>query len=104
MHRSTRTAQIIRPSRSFSSTIEPATGQAAWQMEHANAPKHRSGSTTAMVLGAFFHGPVIILVHMVVVIIPEWSMVDGRWAMVDGRRPSDDYRPWTIDHALSTID
>src|SRR5688500_4015121 len=65
MHRSARTAQTTRPSLSFSSTMQPATGQAAWQIEHAKAPKHRSGSITAMVLGAFFRGPPIILVHIV---------------------------------------
>src|SRR5690242_2589386 len=64
MHRSARTAQTIRPSRSGSSTIQPATGQAAWQIEHANAPKQRSGSMTAMVFGAFLRGPDIIFVHM----------------------------------------
>jgi hypothetical protein len=65
MHKSARTAHTIRPSRSGSSTIHPATGQAAWQIEHANAPKHRSGSMTAIVFGGFFLGPPIILVHMV---------------------------------------
>src|SRR5262245_25139454 len=64
MHRSARTAQTIRPSRSGSSTMQPATGQAAWQIEHANAPKQRSGSITAMVFGAFLRGPDIILVHI----------------------------------------
>jgi hypothetical protein len=44
--------------------MQPATGQAAWQIEHANAPKHRSGSMTAIVFGAFFRGPAIIFVHM----------------------------------------
>src|SRR5262245_25220357 len=44
--------------------MQLATGQAAWQIEHANAPKQRSGSMTAIVLGAFFRGPDIILVHM----------------------------------------
>src|SRR3954468_10351680 len=65
MHRSARTAHTIRPSRSGSSTMQPATGQAAWQIEHANAPKQRSGSMTAIVLGAFLRGPPIILVHIV---------------------------------------
>src|SRR5262249_5939375 len=64
MHRSARTAQTIRPSRSGSSTMQPATGQAAWQIEQANAPKQRSGSITAMVFGAFLRGPDIILVHI----------------------------------------
>src|SRR5881628_1145733 len=64
MQRSARTAQTIRPSRSGSSTIQPATGQAAWQIEHANAPKQRSGSMTAIVFGAFLRGPDIIFVHM----------------------------------------
>src|SRR4051812_11456796 len=64
MQRSARTAQTIRPSLSGSSTMQPATGQAAWQIEHANAPKQRSGSITAIVLGAFLRGPLIILVHM----------------------------------------
>jgi len=45
--------------------MHPATGQAAWQIEHANAPKHRSGSMTAIVFGGFFLAPPIILVHMV---------------------------------------
>src|SRR5215468_12501150 len=65
MHKSARTAQTIRPLVSGSSTMHPATGQAAWQIEHANAPKHRSGSITAIVLGAFLRGPLIIFVHMV---------------------------------------
>src|SRR6202795_3350083 len=65
MQRSARTPQTIRPSRSGSSTMQPATGQAAWQIEQANAPKQLSGSITAIVLGAFFRGPPIILVHMV---------------------------------------
>src|SRR4030095_16088899 len=64
MHRSARTAQTIRPLTSGSSTMQPATGQAAWQIEHANAPKQRSGSMTAIVFGAFLRGPDIILVHM----------------------------------------
>src|SRR5438105_1790123 len=33
-------------------------------MEQAKAPKQLSGSMTAIVLGAFFRGPPIILVHM----------------------------------------
>ena len=44
--------------------MQPATGQAAWQIEQANAPKQRSGSITAIVRGAFFRGPDICLVHM----------------------------------------
>jgi len=64
MQRSARTAHTMRPSRSGSSTIQSATGQAAWQIEQAKAPKQRSGSITAMVLGAFFRGPLIIFVHM----------------------------------------
>src|SRR4029453_3853121 len=64
MQRSARTAHTIRPSRSGSSTIQPATGQAAWQIEHANAPKQASGSMTAIVFGAFLRGPDIILVHI----------------------------------------
>src|SRR5437667_10067592 len=64
MHKSARTAHTIRPSRSGSSTMQPATGQAAWQIEQANAPKQRSGSMTAIVFGAFLRGPLIILVHM----------------------------------------
>jgi len=63
MQRSARTAQTIRPSRSGSSTMQPETGQAAWQMEQANAPKQASGSMTAIVFGAFLRGPDIILVH-----------------------------------------
>src|SRR5882672_10710702 len=64
MQRSARTAHTIRPSRSGSSTMQLATGQAAWQIEQANAPKQRSGSMTAIVFGAFLRGPLIILVHM----------------------------------------
>src|SRR5437660_7927915 len=71
MHRSARTAHTIRPSRSGSSTMQPATGQAAWQIEHAKAPKQRSGSITAMVFGAFLRGPDIILVHIWTGIIAE---------------------------------
>ena len=44
--------------------MQPATGQAAWQIEQANAPKQLSGSMTAIVFGAFLRGPDIILVHM----------------------------------------
>jgi hypothetical protein len=44
--------------------MHPATGQAAWQIEHANAPKQLSGSITAIVFGAFLRGPDIIFVHM----------------------------------------
>jgi len=43
--------------------MQPATGHAAWQIEHANAPKQASGSITAIVFGAFLRGPDIILVH-----------------------------------------
>src|SRR4051794_19231299 len=64
MHKSARTAHTIRPSRSGSSTMQPATGHAAWQIEQANAPKHRSGSMTAIVFGAFLRGPDIIFVHI----------------------------------------
>src|SRR5262249_49054832 len=64
MHKSARTAQTIRPLTSGSSRMQPATGQAAWQIEHANAPKQRSGSMTAIVFGAFLRGPDIIFVHM----------------------------------------
>jgi len=64
MHKSARTAHTMRPLVSGSSTMQPATGQAAWQIEHAKAPKQRSGSITAMVLGAFLRGPLIIFVHM----------------------------------------
>src|SRR6185436_344066 len=65
MQRSARTAHTIRPFWSGSSTMQFATGQAAWQIEQANAPKQLSGSMTAIVLGAFFRGPLIIFVHMV---------------------------------------
>ena len=44
--------------------MQPWTGQAAWQMEQAKAPKQRSGSMTAIVRGAFFRAPDIRLVHM----------------------------------------
>ena len=44
--------------------MQPATGHAAWQIEHAKAPKQLSGSITAMVLGAFLRAPPIILVHI----------------------------------------
>src|SRR2546430_13154356 len=71
MHKSARTAHTIRPSRSGSSTIHPATGHAAWQIEQANAPKQRSGSMTAIVFGAFLRGPLIILVHMDGIIIRD---------------------------------
>ena len=46
--------------------MQPATGQAAWQIEQAKAPKQRSGSITAIVLGTFLRGPLIIFVHMMV--------------------------------------
>src|SRR5919106_6674422 len=64
MQRSARTAHTMRPSWSGTSTMQPCTGQAAWQIEQANAPKQRSGSMTAIVRGAFFRGPDIRLVHM----------------------------------------
>src|SRR3954454_17645629 len=76
MHRSARTAHTNRPSRSGSSTIQPATGQAAWQIEQANAPKHRSGSMTAIVFGAFLRGPDIIFVHMAAIIADRISVQD----------------------------
>jgi hypothetical protein len=44
--------------------MQPCTGQAAWQIEHAYAPKQRSGSITAIVRGAFLRGPDIRLVHI----------------------------------------
>src|SRR3954471_4356779 len=75
MHRSARTAHTIRPSRSGSSTMQLATGQAAWQIEQANAPKQRSGSITAMVFGAFLRAPAIILVHMLCGIIRDYLSV-----------------------------
>src|SRR5262245_5550418 len=81
MHKSARTAQTIRPSRSGSSTIQPATGQAAWQIEQAKAPKQRSGSITAMVLGAFFRGPPIILVHIMSGLYPGRSYL-RMWPLV----------------------
>src|SRR5712671_3243297 len=64
MQRSARTAHTMRPSRSGSSVMQSATGQAAWQIEHANAPKQRSGSMTAIVFGAFLRGASIIFVHI----------------------------------------
>src|SRR5215203_1410697 len=75
MHRSARTAHTIRPSASGSSTMHPDTGHAAWQIEHANAPKQRSGSITAIVLGAFLRGPPIILVHIVKRLYPTVALV-----------------------------
>src|SRR5262244_2095780 len=83
MQRSARTAQTIRPSRSGSSTMQLATGQAAWQIEQANAPKQRSGSITAIVFGAFLRAPDIILVHMVEIIsacdrAPGWRRAEFR--------------------------
>src|SRR5687768_18498816 len=88
MQRSARTAHTIRPSRSFSSTIQPATGQAAWQIEQANAPKHRSGSITAIVLGAFFRGPPIILVHMSRDYISGGRRTPAAWRRAVAIRPS----------------
>src|SRR5262245_14809846 len=91
MQRSARTAHTIRPSRSGSSTMQPATGHAAWQIEQANAPKQRSGSITAMVFGAFLRGPDIILVHIYIwtVIISESTqgMARGRRASLRHHRP-----------------
>src|SRR5205807_10121820 len=78
MHRSARTAHTIRPSRSGSSTMQLATGQAAWQIEQANAPKQRSGSMTAIVFGAFLRGPLIILVHMDQIIVGSADDVPDR--------------------------
>src|SRR3954463_15479012 len=79
MQRSARTAHTMRPSRSGSSTMQPATGQAAWQIEQANAPKHRSGSMTAIVFGAFLRGPDIIFVHMSGIIADsaQWMPHEG---------------------------
>src|SRR5688572_28588909 len=77
MQRSARTAHTIRPSRSGSSTMQPATGHAAWQIEHANAPKQRSGSITAIVFGAFFRGPDIILVHIALGLYPISADLPG---------------------------
>src|SRR5215467_4102612 len=85
MQRSARTAHTMRPSRSGSSTIQPATGQAAWQIEHANAPKQRSGSMTAIVFGAFLRGPDIILVHMGTVIIPSTWVDAGQLGLTTRR-------------------
>ena len=56
MHLSMRTAQTQRSLASFSSTMQSSTGQAAWQIEQANAPKQRSGSTTATLRGARLRG------------------------------------------------
>src|SRR5579864_7726158 len=81
MQRSARTAQTIRPFASGSSTMQSATGHAAWQIEHANAPKQRSGSMTAIVFGAFLRGPDIILVHMDRIIAESAQrMASGRFA------------------------
>src|SRR5262245_36756456 len=77
MQRSARTAQTIRPLTSGSSTMQPATGHAAWQIEHANAPKQRSGSMTAIVFGAFLRGPDIILVHMTRIISESAQRMPG---------------------------
>src|SRR5207237_9210998 len=83
MQRSARTAHTIRPSRSGSSTMQPATGHAAWQIEHANAPKQRSGSMTAIVFGAFLRGPPIIFVHM----DDDYSVIPSADRVPGGRYP-----------------
>src|SRR5213076_616019 len=87
MHRSARTAQTIRPSRSGSSTMQPATGHAAWQIEQANAPKHRSGSMTAIVFGAFLRGPDIIFVHIVGIIADALVLPLVPPKLAERRRP-----------------
>src|ERR1700730_1471728 len=99
MHKSARTAHTIRPSRSGSSTMQPATGQAAWQIEHANAPKHRSGSITAIVFGAFLRGPDIILVHMAAIIAesPERMAVGG---FADFRHREKERRGVLVDQVV----
>lgn len=71
MHLSTSTAQTHRPFASCSSMMQSATGQAAWQIEQANAPKQLSGSMTAIVFGNFLRGTSISLVHMGKGIIPD---------------------------------
>src|SRR6059036_2009820 len=98
MHKSARTAQTIRPSRSGSSTMQPATGQAAWQIEQAKAPKQRSGSITAMVFGAFLRGPDIILVHIWTVIIAESTQRMARQRLADFRHPRPQRRDVLEDH------
>ena len=64
MHLSTSTAHTQRPLGSCSSMMQSSTGQAAWQIEHENAPKQLSGSITAIRLGALFRGLFINLVHI----------------------------------------
>ena len=44
--------------------MQSSTGQAAWQMEQANAPKQRSGSMMAIFFGGFLRGRFINLVHI----------------------------------------
>src|SRR3954467_2659612 len=87
MQRSARTAHTIRPSRSGSSTMQLATGQAAWQIEQANAPKQRSGSMTATVFGAFLRGPDIILVHMC-----NCDYIGARGSRLGARLATGDWR------------
>src|SRR6185503_2406318 len=90
MQRSARTAHTIRPSRSGSSTMQSATGQAAWQIEQAKAPKQRSGSITAMVLGAFLRGPLIILVHIV------RRLYQSPWTSLRVGLLSEDVAAWRV--------
>lgn len=73
MHLSIRTAQTMRPYASGSSMMQSSTGQAAWQMEQANAPKQRSGSITAIFFGALLRGLFINLVHICAGIIADFS-------------------------------
>src|SRR5262249_6111067 len=98
MQRSARTAHTIRPFTSGSSTMHPATGQAAWQIEHANAPKQRSGSMTAIVFGAFLRGPDIILVHMDQSIAESAEDVAGR-RLANFRHPGEERRSVLVDRA-----
>ena len=58
-----KTIAVIDPDRCFGA-FACSICQAAWQIEHAYAPKQRSGSITAIVFGAFLRGPDIILVHI----------------------------------------
>ena len=44
--------------------MQSSTGQAAWQIEQANAPKQLPGSITATLRGAFFRGVFWSFVHM----------------------------------------
>jgi len=44
--------------------MQSSTGQAAWQIEQANAPKQLFGSITATLRGAFFRGVFWSFVHM----------------------------------------